>query len=793
MSAKGPYIGVSVPRREDDRLLRGQGMFLDDIAEPAGTLFAAFVRSPYPHAAIRSIDKSAAEALPGVVAVITGKEIAQWTKPMTTPTQPDWPGMVRPNMAVEVVRHVGETVAVVVARSAYLAEDGAELVEVDYSPLPAVVSIADAETPGATRVHDYLPDNIVFRRTHATAGTDEAFARADHVVSDTFWSTRLAAVPMETRGFLATFDRGRGKLTFWSPTQVPHKLRSELAECLDLPEMHVRVITPDVGGGFGLKAQVYPEDIVGAALARHFGGTVKWVQDRQEDLIASTHARDYRFEVELAVNNDGMIAGLRARIAVNLGAYSTTTASAGIESAGAGVFMVGPYKLKYYAYDCCSVVSHKAPVGVYRGVAAPVCAFAVETLIERVSKRLRIDPVEFRRRNLVKPQDLPYPNAIGVTYDTASHEECLDRALKLSRYYDFKCETSGQRGADGKLRGIGLVCMTEHTGQGSSRMRARGQASRTPGFDGASIRMEPDGKVIGYVSHATQGQGHLTVFAQLIAECLGLDIADVTVEEGDTSLAPYGTGTVASRAAVSGGGAVVRASEKIAIKLRRIAGHVLEASPEDIILREGRASIIGVPSRSVTIRKLAELAYLIAPEKMVAGEEFGLEAIDFYDPPTGSYSNATHVACVAVDDKLGQIAVERYFVVHDCGRIINPMIVDGQVQGGVAQGLGATLMEAMEYSDEGQPLTTTLLDYVLPTALDVPPMEIEHIETPSTTTVMGIKGAGEGGAIGSVPVICIAVADALAKFNPVITRVPLTPSAVFDLISAAQELSEVGW
>jgi aerobic carbon-monoxide dehydrogenase large subunit len=782
--AKGRYFGQPVLRVEDERLLRGEGQFLDDIREPAGTLHLGFVRAPVPHAHIVGIDAAAARALPGVVAVFTGADVAQWAKDRVTPVGAGLPGMARPNMAVRRVRHVGESVAVVVATNAYVAEDAVELVNVEYEPLPAVVSIDDALAPDAVRVHEALPDNVVFRRAQKMEGTEQAFAAAAHVLSDTFVSTRLAAVPMETRGFIASFDRGQGTLTLWATTQMPHKLRWELADTLGLREQDVRIVLPDVGGGFGQKAQVYPEDVVGAAVSRHLGCPVKWVQDRQDDLMTSTHARDYRFDVDLAVGKDGTIQALRAKVAVNIGAYATWM-SAGIEAGGAGQFMIGPYRIKHYDYDVCSVATHKSPVGVYRGVAAPVCAFTVETLLERAAAELGLDAVEIRRRNLLRPEDLPYPNAVGVTVDTVSHIECLDRALEMSNYAHFRKNHSGRVGADGKLRGIGLATIAEHTGQGSSRMRARGQSTRSPGFDGASMRMEPDGRVIAYVSHTTQGQGHLTAFAQLVAEELGLDMKDVTVLENDTALMPFGTGTVASRGAVSGGGAVLRASRKIGDKLRRVAGFLLEASPADIELANGKASITGVPGHAISVRELAECCYFVGSRPMPPGEAIGLDAVEFYDPVTSSYSNATHVAAVAIDPRSGQVKVEGYWVAHDCGRVINPMIVHGQVHGGIVQGLGEALMEAMEFSEEGQPLTTTLIDYVIPTALDVPDIQMVHLETPSKTTEGGMKGAGEGGVIGAVPAVALAVADALSTYKPRLTRLPLTPSMIVELMQSA--------
>jgi aerobic carbon-monoxide dehydrogenase large subunit len=776
------YAGRAVLRREDDRLLRGAGAFLDDLPELPGTLFLSFVRSTYSHAIIAKIECAEARALPGVVAVITGEQIAAVTDPLVTQRGPGLAPLSRPHMAIDRAKHVGEPVAVVAAIDPYIAEDAAELVVVEYDAQPAVVSLSDALAIDAPRVYPEVGGNVVFEKSFATEDFNGEFEKACHVVSDVFTSSRMAAIPIETRGFVANFDAGRKKLTFCSPTQMPHKVRWEMSQCLRLPENGVRVLIPDVGGGFGMKAQMYPEDVVGAAAAMLLGRPVKWIQDRQDDLATSTHARDYRFEADLAFDADGSIRALRTRIHVNIGAYSTWITSAGIEAAGAGLFMIGPYRVANYAYDVFSVVSNKAPVGVYRGVAAPICAFAMEVLLDRASRELGIDPIELRRRNLIKPEDVPYRNAVGIIMDTASHITCLDRALAMSGYKEFKLARSGQRDIDGRLRGIGVACITEHTGQGSSRMRARGQSARSPGFDGASLRMEPDGKVVCHVSHTTQGQGHLTVFAQLIADELGIDIDDVRIEENDTAQMPFGTGTVASRGAVSGGGAVIGASTKIASKLKRIAGHILEVSPDDIELCEGKARVVGAGDISVTVRAIAETAYMLGGHALPPEEEPGLEAIEFYDPPTSSYSNATHVAIVAVDDRNGKVAVEDYFVVHDCGRIINPMIVDGQVHGGITQGLGEALMESMEYNEEGQPISTTLIDYIIPTTLDVPDIKVDHIETPSTTTRGGMKGAGEGGVIGAVPAVSLAIVDALCEYAPRINALPLTPPVIMRLI-----------
>lgn len=779
-SGEDRYVGAPIHRREDDRLLRGQGRYIDDLPEPSGLLYVGFVRSVHAHAIIRSVKSDDAKALAGVAAVFTGADVAAWTTPMSTPVE-GGKTLVRHNMAVDRVRYVGEPVAAVVAANPYLVEDALELVEVDYEPLPAVVSIDDARRADAPRVYEDLPSNIVFDVKYEIPGTDAAFASAPHVFADTFSSTRLAGVSMETRGFVASFDKGRNQLTLWSTAQLPHKERWEVADALKLPEKNVRVISPDVGGSFGLKVVTFPEVVAGAAIARHLCRPVKWLQDRQEDL-ALMHARDFQFHVELAVDDNGLILGVRNTPIVNIGAYPLWVTTAGIDAGGAGHHMMGPYKVKHYAYNAISVVTNTAPTAPYRGVAAPICTLATESLLLRAAEKLKIDPIEIRRRNLIKPADLPYTNAVNITHDTASHIECLERALEQSDYANFRRTRSGNAGADGKLRGIGLVCMTDHTGQGSSVTRSRGQASRWPGYDGAVVKIEPDGKATVHVSVASQGQGHATVFAQLAADELGLDIDDVTIESADTASMPFGTGAGASRAAVVAGGAVIKACTRLSDKMKRIAGHALEASPHDIVLSHGKAFVTGVPEMSVSIAKIAETAYMIGPGEMPQGDSIGLDALEFYDPPSSTYAMGTHVAQVAVDPDTGLVTVERYHVVHDCGRMLNPTIVEGQIVGAIVQGIGAVLMEGVRFSADGQPLATTLLDYTIPTMLDVPEIVVDHIETPSTFTLGGMKGAGESGAAGSVPALILAVADALSAYRPRITTMPLTPAAVLTIM-----------
>ncbi len=778
------YIGSPIFRREDERLLLGHARFIDDLPEPGGTVFLAFFRSPYPHARIKSIDIRSALAARGVVGVFIGADIASSIKPMTSPTLPGRPLLTRQNMAIDVVRHVGEAVAVVVAENAYLAEDAVELIEVDFEPLPAVLSIDEALEADAARVHDYLPDNIVFEAKGATPGIDEIFAQAPHVVSDRFSSERISAVAMEPRGFLTSFDPGTNKLQHISTAHMPHKMRWELADALQLPEKNVQVIAPHVGGSFGMKTVTRPEDVVGAIISRKLHRPVKWLQDRQDDL-SLMHGRDFRIDLEMACDNDGVILGVRNNAVADVGAYPFWLVTAGLDAAGAAHHMIGPYRLKHYAFTAFATVTHRAPTASYRGVAAPICMFAFETLMDCMAGKIGISPIEIRRRNLIRKEDLPYVNAVGIPLDSASHLDCLDRALAMVGYDAFKRLHKGELESDGKYRGIGVACVTDHTGQGTSITRSRGQASRWPGFEGATIRMEPDGKVIAYISFASQGQGHATVFAQIIADYLGMPIENITVEQGDTATMPFGTGNGASRGAVVGGGAVIKASERIASKLRRIAAHTLEVSIDDVILKDGKASVIGVPDLSIAIEEISAIAYMISPKNLPEGEPIGIDATEYFDPPTSSYSNATHAVCVAVEASTGRVTIEKYVVVHDCGRVLNPLIVEGQVVGAIAQGIGSVLMEVMRFSEDGQPVTTTLLDYAIPTFLDIPTIELDHMESPSTTNPGGIKGAGESGIVGTVPALALALRDALRAFNPNFNSLPIMPDALLDIMHPA--------
>jgi carbon-monoxide dehydrogenase large subunit len=780
------FIGQDVLRREDEYLLRGQGRFVDDLVVPADTLHLGFVLSPHAHARIAAIDVAQAAALDGVVAVLTGDDIAEFVQPIVA--EIEFPGYIRHGrdvVARDIVRFVGEAVAVAVCESAYVAQDAIELVDVDYEILPATVRLETTTDPGMPQVHAEIDNNLIFEGRFTTDGVDAAFAGSPHVLKERFRSGRVGGVPIEPRGCLAIPEHG-DSLLFYSSTQVPHLLRTALAQYTGADESKIRVVVPEVGGGFGTKAQIYPEEFVTFALARHFRQPVKWMQDRREELLTDIHARDHLYEVEVAFDDDGIVQGLRAEIWTNGGAYSTLPFGCTLETTGGARMIVGPYRITEYAYVARAVATHTAPAGAYRGVAQPTCFMAIEGMMDRIARALKLDPAEVRLRNMVPTAELPWTNVVGVRYDTGSFVESLQRAMTMIDYSGFRTRQPADRLVDGKYRGIGICSFTEVSGTGAPGWRARGLV-RMPGFDSGIVKVEPTGKVTAYVSHAHAGQGHYTTFAQVVADALGADLEDVNIIEGDTAATPYGTNTFASRSAVTGGGALLRAGHKVKQKIRRIAADMLEAAVEDVVVEGGRAYVAGVAQHGLSFKQVAETAYAMNNQSLPEGETFGLEDTDFYDPPLVTMANAVHIAQVAVDAADCRVEIERYVVVHDCGRLINPTIVDGQIQGGIAQGIGEALMEEMVYDDMGQFQNATLLDYLLPTSEDLPNFEIEHIESPSIDNVGGFKGVGEGGLIGAVPAVLNGVADALCDLGVNINRKPLKPSVILKLMREARE------
>ncbi len=774
-------VGARVPRLEDPRLLTGQGSYVDD-HRPTGMLYAAFLRTPYAHARLVRIDTTAAGALPGVAAVLTGEDIARSSKPVRAGSRmPAYKVTSFPPLAQGKVRYTGEAVVMVAAESRYVAEDALEQVVVEYEPLPAVGTMDAALAPGAPVLHAEAGDNLLLAREFARGDVDAALARAHLVVRERFRFHRHAAVCMENRGALAEYATGTGLLTLRSSAQCPGLVRDVLADLLELPEHLVRVVATDVGGGFGAKASLYPEEIAVCVMARRLGRPVKWIGDRREDLLATTQAWDEVVEAELGLTADGTIVGLRAEVMADVGAYSIYPWTAGIEPVQTISFLPGPYRVDHYRGRTRGIATCKAPMGPYRGVGRPPAVFVMEGLLDRAARRLGLDPTEIRARNFIRAEDFPYKSPSGIVWDKASFSETLQRSREALGWDAARAEAAQARAA-GRWVGVGVASYVELTGIGSAISVSPGMPVPT-GTEAATVRMDPSGTVTAVFGIASHGQGLETTLAQVVADELGVPLAAVRVLHGDTALSPYGTGTYASRSAVLAGGAGILASRDVREKLLRIAGHLLEADPADLVLQDGHVTVRGVADRRVSVRDVAKAAYG-GVRRLPRGLEPGLEATRFYDPYYGTASNATHMAVVEVDRGTFGVRILRYLVTEDCGRIINPLVVDGQVHGGVAQGVGAALLEEMVYDGEGQLLTSTLMDYLLPTASEVPAMEVHHVETPSPTALGGFRGMGEGGTIGAPAVLANAIADALRDLGVEINELPITPERLFRLVAA---------
>ena len=776
-------IGAAVRRVEDGRFLRGQGRYVADLTLPR-MLHVAFLRSPHAHARIVSIDARRAGELPGVAASVTGEELAPHARPLRAESRmAGYRATEFPPLARGKVRFAGEAVAAVLAENRYVAEDALEAIRVRYETLPVVATPEAAMAGGAALVHDAAGSNVLLSRAFVQGDVDAAIKTAAVTVGDRFRFHRHAGVTLENRVCLADWNAGAGELTLWSSTQVPGLLREALADLLDVPVHRLRVVAPDVGGGFGVKSALYPEEVAVCALARLAGRPVKWVGDRREDLLTSTQAWDETIDAELALNADGTIGGLRARVVADVGAYSIHPWTASIEVIQVISFLPGPYRVPHYRGEGWGVATNKAPTGPYRGVGRPVSTFVTEALVDRAARRLGLDPVELRLRNLLRPEELPYRSPSGLVWDSGSFVESLERARDVADYARVRAEQRRARDA-GRYLGVGVASYVELTGVGSAIPASPGAPVST-GTEGATIRVDPGGTVTASFGLACHGQGHETTLAQVVAEELGARFEEVRVIHGDTAAGPSGTGTYASRSAVIGGGAAILAARALRTKALAIAAHLLEVSADDLTLADGRATVRGAPDRVLTLREIARAAYAGA-KRLPEGLEPGLEATRFYDPYFGTASNATHVAVVEVDPETCAVVVRRVVVVEDCGRIINPLIVEGQALGGVAQGIGAALLEEIVYGEDGQLLTGSLMDYLVPTAAEVPAIEVVHLERPSPTTLGGFKGVGEGGTIGAPAAVANAIADALAPLGIEITELPVTPERLFRLISRAR-------
>ena len=771
---RAPF-GSRVLRREDLRLITGRGRYVSDVVLP-GMLHVAFVRSLHAHARIRSIDSRAALGTPGVVAVVggddpvIGKHRIRARSALTTYVETEQPVLAWPH-----ARHAGEAIAAVVAVDPYCAADGAAAVTVEYEALPAAVDVVAATTAGAPRVHDALTANVFLSRRFEGGDVEAALGRAAAVVERSFRTNRHVAAPLETRGGLADWNAAEGKLTLWSGTQVPHLVRHLLASILELPENRLRVVAPDVGGGFGVKTILYPEDVCLCLLARRLGRPVKWVERRAESFHGSAHARDHAYVVRAGFDEEGRLLGMDVRIACNAGAYSVTPWTAGIEALMAGGLLTGPYKLPHYRCEVAAVATHTTPAGPYRGVARPATTFVMERVLDLGARQLGLDPVHVRRINLVGAADLPYTSATRLVHDSPSYPVCLERVVEAIDYDGFRVEQRRLRD-QGRRLGIGFAVYNELTGLGQAASAGPRMPFRT-GHEGATVRLDPSGAVTVLAGVTSQGQGLETTMAQLAAAELGVPIERVTVVLGDTDATPFGLGAFASRQAVIGGGAVTRAAAAVREKAFLIAAHLLEASPADLDVADAVIAVKGAPGRAVTLDAVARVAFL-ETHRLPPDVEPGLEATRYYDPIRGTFAAGAQAAVVEVDEATGAVAIRRFVCVEDTGRVINPLIVEGQVHGAIAQGIGGALWEHLVYDDAGQLVTGSLMDYALPRAGMIPPLDTEHIEEPAAN-LLGVRGVGEGGTLGPPAVLANAVADALAASGVETNELPLRPDRLW--------------
>ena len=775
----GRYVSQNIKRQEDPPLLMGRASFIGDL-RLAGLLTVAFLRSAHAHARIVAIDLDAARAVPGVVAIVTGDDLARTTRPVravlngSNYKETGWPAM-----ALGKARFVGELVAAVVARDRYAAEDALDAIQVTYEELPVVADPETALRPGAPRIHEEIADNVYLHAHYEKGDVQKLLDRCDIRLKETLRQARTTSVPMEGRGAMATIDPVDGTLTVWASSQSPHMLRTGLATALGMADSDIRVLCPSVGGGFGPKMHMYPEDIVIADIARRLGRPVRWLEDRRENLLASAQSRDHVQEIEIGARRDGTIVAMRTRIVTDGGAYSMFPTTVALEPMTAAGLVPGPYHVQGYAYDAYAVITNKAPLGAYRGVGMAPATFVRERLVDMIAGRAGLDPAEVRRRNFVQPDELPYVLASGLTMDSGDVAGAYAHALDVAGYEELRKES--RTTPAGKYRGVGAIAYIEFTGMGSGTFRRRGM-TQVSGHDSATVRVEPTGEVRGFVSAASQGQGHSTTFAQILADELGVDIGTVKIVAGDTERCPYGSGSFASRSIVVSGGALVLAARRVREKITTIAAHMLEAAAPDLTLEGGRIEVKGVPGRAVTVADVAQLAYRPASGTLPPGVDPALEATQYYDPPPATFSNGAHVAVVDVDPETGMVEIVKYVVVEDCGKMVNPMIVEGQTHGAVAQGIGHALYEDFAYGDGAQPVTTTLMDYLIPGTTEVPAVEVVHVETPPAISVTGFKGMAEGGTIGSTAAVANAVADALAPHGAEVRELPLTPDRVLRLL-----------
>jgi aerobic carbon-monoxide dehydrogenase large subunit len=784
-SAETPaFVGRSVPRREDAALITGRATWTDDIT-PAGALHMAVLRSPLAHARIRGIDAGPARALPGVVAVLTGEDLAGEFAiglPCGWPVTEDIKIPDHPPLARGEVNHVGDGVAVVLATDPRTAQEALGLVEVDYEALPAVVDLEAALEPGTPLVHDELGTNHCYTWPLTVGDVDAAFAQADVVVEGRYVQQRVLPSALEPRAVVVNPEPVGGAFTVYTSTQVPHFVRDLLALICGVSDSKIRVVAPDVGGGFGSKLNIYAEEALAFALARRLAKPVKWTETRSENHVATTHGRGQIQKIALAATREGKILGMRVELLADMGAYLQLL-TPGIAVFGAFTYC-GLYDFGAYSFECKGVFTNLTPTDAYRGAGRSEAAYAHERIMDDLARELGMDPAEVRLRNLIPPFSEPRAVPSGVLYDSGDYERCMRRAMELVGYDELRAEQRRRREAGDVMQlGIGIGNFTESGGLSPSKVAA-GVRLQSGGWEAATVRMTVGGKVEVVTGTSPHGQGHETVWAQIAADALGVHPDDVEVLHGDTAIAPFGRDTYGSRSLPVGGVAVHVAAGKVAAKARAIAAHLLEAAEDDLEFRGGRFSVAGTSGAGVTIQEVALAASLA--NNLPEGMEPNLTADHHFDPPNFTWPFGTHICAVEVDTQTGRVEIRRYVAVDDCGPIVNPAIVEGQLHGGIAQGVAQALYEEAGHDAVGNPTAATLAGYNFPTAMDLPSFTLDQTVTPSPTNPMGVKGIGESGAIGSSPAVVNAVIDALAHLGVRHLDMPVTPEKVWRAVNEAR-------
>ena len=767
-----PYIGRAMKRVEDPRLIKGIGTYVDDLRLP-GLLHACILRSPYAHARIQRIDTTAAKAIPGVVGVFTGPEVNDSCG--LVPCAAAIPDLKAPKhtvLASDRVYFVGHAVAVAVASDPYIARDAIDAIDVDYDPLPVVVNPEEAVKEGTPLTHPDLGTNVAF--THSVAGgsnIDDAFKRADRVIKHRLYHQRLTPMPIEPRGAVASYHAGEGTLTLWSSTQIPHLLRTLLPGMIGVAENKLRIVAPEVGGGFGAKLNVYAEEALVSHLAMRLNAPVKWIESRRENAASTIHGRDQIGEYEIAVKNDGTILGIKSRTIADLGAYNQLLTP--MVPTLTGLVLTGCYRIPAVKIDIVGVYTNKMSTDAYRGAGRPEATYLIERLMDVIAREMGVDRLELRLKHFPAPTEFPFATSCGLTYDSGNYQGALTKAKQLAGWDQLLKERAAARAA-GRLFGVGVSTYVEICAMGPSAAMPAG------GWEWGCVRMEISGKVTVITGVSPHGQGQETSFAQIAADRLGVPIEDVVVLHGDTNVAHYGRDTYGSRGTAVGGSAIVMCIDKIVAKAKALAAHLLETTADHVEFANGTFSSPGVTNREIPWAELAGAAYIA--KSLPAGFEPGLEASSFFEPSNFTFPFGTHICAVDVDRDTGHVAIKKYIAVDDCGPQINPLLVEGQVQGGIAHSIGQVLFEQTVYDENGQLLTGEFMDYAMPRASDIPEYVLGHTVTPSPVNPLGVKGVGEAGTIGSTPAIANAVLDALEPLGITHLDLPMTPERVWQAI-----------